>query len=69
MSVEVYGGGVKSTLKNPVEYGGYVMDPTEQAQIHQGAWATTRKVLEEQRQKIVGFFTAARDRIVQRLNA
>ena len=59
--------GVIALVDNPTEYAAVVMDPDEQAAVHQGRWATTRAILREKQRQIVGFFEFARDSIVRRL--
>jgi hypothetical protein len=71
MNTEPFATGVETFVSNPTEYGPYVMAPENedphQAWMHVGVWPTTRKILEEKRRQIVGFFTVARDRIVETL--
>lgn len=67
MAVQPFGGGVHSLVSNPTDYAPEVMDPAKQASIHSGVWATTRQILAEQRQKILGFYSEAVRRIKKAL--
>ena len=67
-TVKPFATGVRSFLENPVEYAHAVQGTIDQQiDVHKGRWPTTTQMLKEQTQKIVGFFTTARDRIVRQL--
>ena len=67
MEVKPIGGGVRSIVKNPTDYGPFVMGTRDQASVHQGRWATERKILEEMKKKILGFYEVALKNIRQHL--
>lgn len=67
MEVKQLHSDVQGIVDNPTEYGPYVMSPDKQAYMHKGRWATTAKIIEEQRQKVMGFFEYAVEQVVKRL--
>ena len=66
MSVQPLGGVVHGFVRNPVDYGKWVIDTFFQAWMHKKRWATTKQILREKRQQIVRFYEVARDNILRK---
>lgn len=60
--IQPFGGQVNEfggRVVNDTEYGPYVMGPDDQADVHKGTWRTTDKIMEDVKNKIVGFYKEA----------